>query len=178
MNKFKITAILAVALILAVCLGGCSNRSAKDLIASSASLSSSAAAATASPSSESAPVAKNTSTASALTTPEHDRGPWDLIRLDYTHKEGSKTVVDGRYEGDGVLTITESGYDLVFKDPGGNVILESSGLFTTGAQATFIGDSTISGYPVAKFGGYGTGIVMKFTDQGETKTISVMGAQR
>ena len=97
--------------------------------------------------------------------------------MDYVRKEGDKNEVEGRYEGDGIVTITEHGYELTFAYPDGQVVLESSGTFTTGAQATFIGDSTIDGYPIALFGGFGSGIVMKFTDESRSHEIIAMGTQ-
>ena len=170
MGKLRIAALLACALLLSVFAYACSEGS------DSGSRSSSATGAVASASMSAA----SKSAASAVSTvnvPTHDQGKWSLIRLDYSHNEGGKSVLDGRYEGDGTLTITQSGYELKFAYPDGKVVLQSSGVFTTGAQATFIGDSTISGYPVAMFGGFGSGIVMKFTDDARSKEITVMGSQ-
>ena len=176
MGKLRIAMTFATALVLAVCLGGCSSESGSKTGGASKPTANVTSSLWENASSSSA--SASAGNAHALTTPENSRGKWDLIRLDYSHKEGGKNVMDGRYEGDGVLTITETGYNLTFSFPDGNVLLEASGTFTTGAQATFIGSSTVKDYPVAMFGGFGSGIVMKFTDGGQNRTITVMGSKR
>jgi len=151
MGKTKLLAILFATAILAACMGGCSSEQDDTPSASEAP---SAASATSAPASSTATsAAESANNPSAISVANSMIGEWTCSLLFYGHDENGEDVTTGRYEGDGVLTVSEHGYEFEFAYPDGQVALSSHGTFTTGVQASYLGDTTLSDYPVAMLSG-------------------------
>ena len=151
MGKAKLLAILFATAILAACMGGCSSEQNDTSSASEASSVASETSALASAPASSA--AEGASNPAAISVADNMIGEWTCTRLFYGHNENGEDVTTGRYEGDGVLTVSEHGYEFEFAYPDGQVALSSRGTFTTGVQASYLGDTTISDYPIAMLSG-------------------------
>jgi len=142
MGKIKITAILLSAAILMACMVGCASESSDSSSApdvSQASVNTSALGNHIALPLDGPPISIN----------ERDTGTWTSSFLFYGRKEGGTNKTTGRYEGDGVLKITRTGYEFKFVWPDGQVQIQSKGTFRTGVQASYVGDTTIKDYPYA-----------------------------
>ncbi|MBQ6390987.1 MAG: hypothetical protein IJH88_05125 [Eggerthellaceae bacterium] len=142
MGKIKTMAALLSAVILMMCMSGCASGQ------SSASSASDASNTTVNASALGNHMALPLD-GPPLSVNEKDVGTWKASILFYSRKEGNATKTTGRFDGTGTLTITRTGYEFKFVLPDGQVKLQSRGTFRTGVQASYVGDTTISGYPYA-----------------------------
>lgn len=142
MNKAKTTAILFSTILLMMCLIGCA--SGQSSVSSTSDASNATVNASALGNNIALPL-----DGPPLSVNKKDVGTWTSSMLFYGHKEGNTTITTGRHSGTGTLTITQTGYEFKFVLPDGQVKLQSRGTFRTGVQASYVGDTTISGYPYA-----------------------------
>ena len=165
MSKIKVMAILLSAVILMACISGCASDSSDASSASDtphASLDVSALGNHIALPLDGPPISVN----------EKYVGTWTTIRLFYGRKEGGTTTTTGRYGGDGVLTVTRTGYEFKFVWPDGQVQLQSKGTFRTGVQASYVGDTTIRDYPYAMLTGDSKDLKIEFLTDDLNESIS------